>query len=83
MDPPTTSIDPQNQEQEQEQEQEEEEERLKRKVIQWEEFEQQLARLSSLSSALQQAQQQKLALRNHLQTLIQVSGRIRVVAAEE
>lgn len=44
------------------------------KVIQWEDFEQELATLSSLSSALQQAQLQKLAIQRQLQTLIQVSG---------
>ncbi|XP_021745796.1 UV radiation resistance-associated gene protein-like [Chenopodium quinoa] len=44
------------------------------KVIQWQDFEQELARLSSLSSALQQAQHKKLALQRHLQTLIQVQS---------
>uniref|UniRef100_A0A803LZC8 UV radiation resistance-associated gene protein n=1 Tax=Chenopodium quinoa TaxID=63459 RepID=A0A803LZC8_CHEQI len=44
------------------------------KVIQWQDFEQELARLSSLSSALQQAQSKKLALQRHLQTLIQVQS---------
>ncbi|KNA15725.1 hypothetical protein SOVF_095620 [Spinacia oleracea] len=44
------------------------------KVIQWEDFEQELATLSSLSSALQQAQLQKLAIQRQLQTLIQVQS---------
>ncbi|XP_010694941.2 vacuolar protein sorting 38 isoform X1 [Beta vulgaris subsp. vulgaris] len=47
---------------------------LQVKIIQWEDFEQELARLSSLSSALHQSQQKRLALQTHLQTLIQVQS---------
>ncbi|KNA04162.1 hypothetical protein SOVF_202240 [Spinacia oleracea] len=44
------------------------------KVIQWEDFEQELGRLSSLSSALQHAQHNKRAIQRQLQTLIQVKS---------
>ena len=45
---------------------------LKVKVIEWEDFEQELARLWSLSSALKQANQNKLSLHRKLHSLIQV-----------
>lgn len=45
------------------------------KVIEWEDFEQELARLWSLSSALQEAKQQKESLKQKLDSLIQVSFR--------
>ncbi|KAL2938783.1 UV radiation resistance associated protein [Bienertia sinuspersici] len=44
------------------------------KVIQWEDYGQELAKLLSLSSALQQAQNKKLALQQQLQTLTQVQS---------
>ena len=43
------------------------------KVIEWEDFEQELARLWSLSSALQEAKQHKESLKQKLDSLIQVS----------
>lgn len=43
------------------------------KVIEWEDFEQELARLWSLSSALEEAKQQKESLKQKLDSLIQVS----------
>lgn len=46
------------------------------KIIQWEDYEQELVRLLSLSSALQQAQEKNLALRHRLETLSQVSSLI-------
>ncbi|KAM3756370.1 hypothetical protein ACB098_02G106600 [Castanea mollissima] len=47
---------------------------LKVKVIEWEEFEQELARLWSLSSALKQANQNKLSLHRKLHSLIQIDA---------
>ncbi|KAM7461807.1 hypothetical protein LguiA_029928 [Lonicera macranthoides] len=49
-----------------------EENKEKVKVIQWEDFEQELARLWSLSSALNEAKQKKLLLQNKLQAALQV-----------
>lgn len=46
------------------------------KIIQWEDYEQELVRLLSLSSALQQAQEKKLTLQHRLETLSQVSSLI-------
>lgn len=46
--------------------------REKVKVIEWEEFEQELARLSSLSSALKEAQEKKQSLQQKLESLIEV-----------
>lgn len=43
-------------------------------VIQWEDFEQELARLLSLSSALKEAQDKKLALKHKLDSFIQVKA---------
>ena len=45
------------------------------KVIEWEDFEQELARLWSLSSALQEAKQHKESLKQKLDSLIQVPFR--------
>lgn len=42
------------------------------KVIEWEDFEQELARLWSLSSALEEAKQQKESLKQKLDSLIKV-----------
>lgn len=42
------------------------------KVIQWEDFEHDLARLSSLSSALNEANEKKRTLQQKLESLIQV-----------
>ena len=42
------------------------------KVIEWEEFEQELARLWSLSSALSEAKERKQSLQKKLESLIQV-----------
>lgn len=42
------------------------------KVIQWEDYEQELARLCSLASALEEAKQKKLQLQEKLNPLIQV-----------
>lgn len=42
------------------------------KVIEWEEFEQELARLWSLSSALSEAKERKRSLQQKLESLIQV-----------
>lgn len=42
------------------------------KVIEWEEFEQELARLWSLSSALSEAKERKQSLQQKLESLIQV-----------
>lgn len=42
------------------------------KVVQWEDFEQELARLVSLSSALNEAKEKKLLLQNKLDSFIQV-----------
>ncbi|XP_065619573.1 vacuolar protein sorting 38 [Quercus suber] len=47
---------------------------LKVKVIEWEDFEQELARLWSLSSALKQANQNKLSLHRKLHSLIQIDA---------
>ncbi|XP_052188190.1 vacuolar protein sorting 38 isoform X2 [Diospyros lotus] len=44
------------------------------KVVQWEDFEQELARLVSLSSALSEAKQKKLLLQQKLDSLIQVEA---------
>ncbi|XP_038906453.1 UV radiation resistance-associated gene protein [Benincasa hispida] len=44
------------------------------KVIEWEDFEQELARLWSLSSALEEAKQQKESLKQKLDSLIQVDA---------
>ncbi|CAO2817518.1 unnamed protein product [Amaranthus hypochondriacus] len=44
------------------------------KIIQWEDYEQELVRLLSLSSALQQAQEKKLTLQHRLETLSQVES---------
>ncbi|GAB4844084.1 hypothetical protein Ancab_014048 [Ancistrocladus abbreviatus] len=44
------------------------------KVIQWEDFEQELARLWSLSSALKEAKEKKEALQRKLEALIQVQA---------
>lgn len=44
------------------------------KVIEWEDFEQELARLWSLSSALQEAKQHKESLKQKLDSLIQVDS---------
>ncbi|KAL0551397.1 hypothetical protein IC582_010483 [Cucumis melo] len=44
------------------------------KVIEWEDFEQELARLWSLSSALQEAKQQKESLKQKLDSLIQIDS---------
>ncbi|GMY26799.1 UV radiation resistance-associated gene protein [Fagus crenata] len=44
------------------------------KVIEWEEFEQELARFWSLSAALKQANQKKLSLQQSLHALIQVDA---------
>lgn len=43
------------------------------KVIQWEDYEQELARLCSLTSALEEAKQKKLLLQEKLQSLIEVN----------
>lgn len=42
------------------------------KVIQWEDYEQELARCCSLASALEEAKQKKLQLQEKLNSLIQV-----------
>lgn len=42
------------------------------KVIEWEDFEHDLARLSSLSSALNEAKEKKRSLQQKLEALIQV-----------
>lgn len=42
------------------------------KVIEWEEFEQELVRLWSLSSALSEAQEKKQSLQRKLESLIEV-----------
>lgn len=42
------------------------------KVIEWEDYEQELARLCSLTSALEEAKSKKLLLEEKLQSLIQV-----------
>ncbi|GMP55570.1 hypothetical protein CsSME_00020343 [Camellia sinensis var. sinensis] len=42
------------------------------KVVQWEDFEQELARLMSLSSALNEAKEKKLLLQQQLDSHIQV-----------
>lgn len=42
------------------------------KVVEWEDFEQELARLWSLSSALEEAKHQKETLKQKLDSLIQV-----------
>ncbi|XAR62563.1 Phosphatidylinositol 3-kinase [Bertholletia excelsa] len=52
--------------------QQEEEEVVK--VVQWEDFEQELARLVSLSSALNEAKEKKLALQQKLDAFIQVEA---------
>ncbi|KAM5569531.1 hypothetical protein ABKV19_016845 [Rosa sericea] len=44
------------------------------KVIEWEEFEQELARLWSLSSALKEAQEKKRSLKQKLESLIEVEA---------
>ena len=46
---------------------------LNLKVIHWEDFQQELARLVSLSSALHQAHHKKLSLQRRLQSLIEVT----------
>lgn len=53
-----------------------EENKEKVKVIQWEDFEQELARLWSLSSALNEAKHKKLLLQNKLQAALQVPPRV-------
>lgn len=47
----------------------------KLKVIEWEDYEQEVARLWSLSSALREAKEKKQALEEKLQSLIQVGSR--------
>jgi hypothetical protein len=42
------------------------------KMIQWEDYEQELARFCSLTSALEEAKQKRLLLQEQLQSLIQV-----------
>jgi hypothetical protein len=49
------------------------------KVIEWEEFEQELARFWSLSAALKQANQKKLSLQQSLHALIQVPFNYRIL----
>lgn len=44
------------------------------KVIQWEDYEQELARFCSLTSALEEAEQKKLQLQDKLKSLIQLQG---------
>lgn len=44
------------------------------KVIEWEDFDQELARLWSLSSALKEANEKKNSLQEKLNSLIQVSA---------
>jgi hypothetical protein len=44
------------------------------KVIQWEDYEQELARLLSLSSAFKEANEKKLLLQNKLEVALQVEG---------
>ncbi|KAI5650643.1 hypothetical protein M9H77_36648 [Catharanthus roseus] len=44
------------------------------KVIQWEDYEQELARLCSLTSALEEAKQKKLLLQEKLQSLIEIQA---------
>lgn len=41
------------------------------KLIQWEDFQQELARMSSLSSALNEVKQKKLLLQQKLESLLQ------------
>ena len=42
------------------------------KVIEWEEFEQEIVRLWSLSSALSEAQEKKQSIQRNLESLIEV-----------
>ncbi|KAL0287541.1 UNVERIFIED_CONTAM: hypothetical protein Scaly_2760800 [Sesamum calycinum] len=44
------------------------------KVIEWEDYEQELARLCSLTSALEEAKKKKLLLEEKLQSLIQIEA---------
>lgn len=53
-----------------------EENKEKVRVIQWEDFDQELARLWSLSSALNEAKQKKLLLQHRLQAALQVPPRV-------